>query len=145
MPLQVQAKRSERRECRRFHVPGMTLSYRVRGVLGLGNGDAEEEVPVVELSKGGLRFFSDRKIREGRRIDLEVQIPDESESLPITGVVKWRLPAPSRSYKYQVGVQFLPYGEGRGRNPRKVLEKISALEYAQRAHDMPSADHSERM
>ncbi len=127
MPL-IQEKRSERRECLRFYVPGMTLSYMVRGILGFSSGGKEEDLPVTELSKGGLRFFSDLKIREGRRIDLEVQIPDDGESLSITGIVKWILPAPSRSYRYQVGVQFLPYGEGRNRNPRKVLEKISVLE-----------------
>jgi len=44
------------------------------------------------------------------------------------GRVRWSAANPGKSYKYQIGIQFNPYGEKKGQNYPGSLVKIIALE-----------------
>lgn len=118
----------ERRECRRFRVPGMTVTFRKGGLLRWFGTKRVEDCPVIEMSKGGMRMFVDKKIKVGELIEMEFFIPDSEKTLVLKGNVKWFSPAPSKSYRYQVGVQFLPYRSGSGYNPPEMLKVIKELE-----------------
>ena len=124
-------KRMDRRSCTRFRIPGATLKHRKTGVLFLRGSGTTVTLPLLDISRGGLSFPSDDKIKKNTPLTLIVNMPGDpgdAEPLEVKGVVKWLSVNPSISYKFRVGVQFLPYGDGRGCNPGHVLEKIKLIE-----------------
>ncbi len=118
----------ERRLCHRFKIPGATVSYRKEAILSSAKGFDEEFCPVLDLSRGGVRFLSQKPLKFKSKIVLQISIPGERIPLLLQGRVRWSAFNPGKSYKYQSGVQFNPYGEEKGQNYPGGLVKIIALE-----------------
>jgi hypothetical protein len=119
----------ERRTCVRFEIPGATVSYKVfRLTLKLKKTYGEEFCPVMDLSRGGLRFVCQNKLDINTKIKMKVSVPGERVPLELLGKVRWSAANPGKSYKYQTGVQFNPYGEKKKQNYPGNLVKIIALE-----------------
>jgi len=118
----------ERRTCIRFEIPGSTVSYKLKKPLLSKTSYSEEFCPAIDLSRGGLRFLSQEEMKIGTPIMLKISIPGERIPLELHGLVRWLAPQMGMSYKYQIGVQFSPYGEKKGQNYPGSLVKIIALE-----------------
>jgi len=118
----------ERRTCIRFEIPGATVSYRLKKSLLIKPADGEEFCPVLDISRGGLRFLSKGDLKIGTPVTLKISVPGERIPLELHGQVRWSSPKEGGSYKHQVGVQFNPYGEKKGQNYPGSLVKIIALE-----------------
>lgn len=118
----------ERRTCIRFEIPGATVSYRLKKPLLIKSTDGEEFCPVLDISRGGLRFFSKGDLKIGTLVILKISVPGERIPLELHGQVRWSSPKEGESYKHQIGVQFNPYGEKKGQNYPGSLVKIIALE-----------------
>jgi hypothetical protein len=118
----------EKRACIRFEVPGATVIYRKKKLFLTEDKDNEEFWPVLDISRGGFRFLCQKSFKYKSKASLKISIPGESGPLTQIGHVRWASFNPGKSYKYQIGVQFLPYGEKRGQNTPQNLEKIIALE-----------------
>jgi len=118
----------ERRLCQRFKIPGATIAYRVQKFLGTSTAFDEEFCPVLDVSRGGVRFLSQKNLKFNGRITLQISIPGERVPLSLKGRVRWSVFNPGKSYKFQAGVQFNPYGEEKGQNYPGTLVKIIALE-----------------
>jgi hypothetical protein len=118
----------ERRTCIRFEIPGSTVSYKLKKHLLTKPSLGEEFCPASDLSRGGLRFLSQEELKIGTAIILKISIPGERIPLELQGQVRWVAPDGGTSYKYQIGVQFSPYGEKKGQNYPGSLVKIIALE-----------------
>ena len=118
----------ERRVCVRFEIPGATISYDKGGSLFSPPKYGEEFCPVIDLSRGGLRFLSQKNIKVDSNLSMKLSVPGERIPLQLQGKVKWSAPSPGKSYKYQIGIQFNPYGEKKGQNYPGALVKIIALE-----------------
>ena len=118
----------ERRTCIRFEIPGATASYRLKKSLLIKSSESEEFCPVLDISRGGLRFLSKGDLKIGILVTLKISIPGERIPLELHGQVRWSSPEEGGSYKHQVGVQFNPYGEKKGQNYPGSLVKIIALE-----------------
>jgi len=118
----------ERRTCIRFEIPGSTVSYKLKKHLLTKSSLSEEFCPASDLSRGGLRFLSQEELKIGTAIILKISIPGERIPLELHGQVRWVAPDGGTSYKYQIGVQFSPYGEKKGQNYPGSLVKIIALE-----------------
>ena len=118
----------EKRLCQRFRIPGATVSYRLRRLFSSGSGTDEEFCPVLDLSRGGLRFLTQKPLKFKSRVRLQLTVPGERVTLDITGRVRWSTFNAGKSYKFQAGVQFDPYGLEKGQNPPQTLGKIVALE-----------------
>ncbi len=118
----------ERRLCQRFKIPGATISYRKEKVLSSPKEFEEEFCPVLDLSRGGVRFLSQKPLKFKSRIHLQISIPGEKIPLILKGKVRWSSFNPGKSYKYQTGIQFNPYGEEKNQNYPGALVKIIALE-----------------
>ncbi|MFW6140667.1 MAG: PilZ domain-containing protein [Acidobacteriota bacterium] len=119
----------ERRTCTRFEIPGATVSYKVFHISPkLKRGYGEEFCPVVDLSRGGLRFVCQNKLDMNSKMKMKVSVPGERVPLELLGRVRWSAANPGKSYKYQTGVQFNPYGEKKKQNYPGNLVKIIALE-----------------
>ncbi len=118
----------ERRTCIRFEIPGATLAYKLKKPLLSKTDNGEEFCPIIDLSRGGLRFLSQEELKIGNPVMLKISIPGERIPLELHGQIRWIAPHGGVSYKYQIGVQFNPYGEKKGQNYPGSLVKIIALE-----------------
>jgi Tfp pilus assembly protein PilZ len=118
----------ERRTCIRFVIPGATVSYWLKKPLLSKPSFNEEFCPVLDISRGGLRFLSREDLKINTQMTLEVSVPGERIPLELQGQIKWTSPASEGSYNQQIGVQFHPYGEKKGQNYPGSLVKIIALE-----------------
>lgn len=119
----------EKRTCLRFRIPGATIGYKKdRPLMKKGEDYIEEFCPVLDISRGGIRFLTQEILKYESKVSLKINIPGEASSMTLRGIVRWYSPNPGKSYKYQIGVQFLPYGEKKGQNNQASLTKITALE-----------------
>jgi hypothetical protein len=118
----------ERRSCERFRVPGATACYRKSSSLIPKKDFSEEFCPIIDLSRGGLRFLGQKQVKAGQKLLLEVTIPGDRSPLILFGTVRWIGFNPGKSYKYQVGAQLNPYGEKKGQNSAETLARLTALE-----------------
>jgi len=118
----------ERRLCQRFKIPGATVSYkRARWILSPKVFE-QEFCPVLDISRGGVRFLTQKPLKHKARVNLQISIPGERIPLNLKGHVRWSSFNPGKSYKYQAGVQFNAYGEKKFQNYPGALVKIIALE-----------------
>jgi len=118
----------ERRLCRRFKVPGATISYTRQKLLFSNKGFDEEFCPVLDISRGGVRFLTQKPLKFKAEVVLQISIPGERIPLSLKGHIRWSSFNPGKSYKYQAGVQFNTYGEKKDQNYPGSLVKIIALE-----------------
>lgn len=88
---------SERREFPRYNAP---ICYRPAPFFS-------SRKPVVDIGLGGIRIFSDDTFKVGKRLELELFLPDGG-ILMFTAKVVWQKVLPEGSTaKYDVGLQFL--------------------------------------
>ncbi|OGD17707.1 MAG: hypothetical protein A2V76_02905 [Candidatus Aminicenantes bacterium RBG_16_63_14] len=118
----------ERRLCQRFKIPGATVSYRKERLFSSKTKIDEEFCPVLDLSRGGLRFLTQKPLKFKSKIRLQLSIPGERLPLNLKGRVRWSTFNAGKSYKYQAGVQFNPYGLEKDQNVPQVLTTIVGLE-----------------
>jgi Tfp pilus assembly protein PilZ len=118
----------EKRTCVRFRIPGATVKYKRPKSFFRKSGYIAEFCPILDISRGGIRFLSTELLKFESETTLKISVPEESEPLSLTGIVRWYTVNPGQSYKYQIGVQFHPYGEKKGQNEPGVLKKLIALE-----------------
>jgi len=62
------------------------------------------------FSSEGMRFSSDEKLKKGDGLFIEVYLPKQQQSIPMTGMVQWSRQAPSGSgerYKFNTGVRLI--------------------------------------
>jgi len=143
----MEEKGLERRACQRFKIPGATVSY-AKGKLALKKKEeyTEEFCPVVDLSRGGVQFLVQKPLKYKTKLTLKIAIPGERVPLTLKGEVRWSAPNPGKSYKYQVGIQFYPYGEKEDQNYPGNLVKIIALEqkFLEQAEPSKEIDESKK-
>jgi Tfp pilus assembly protein PilZ len=118
----------ERRLCQRFKIPGATVSYRKEKLLLSKTKIDEEFCPVLDLSRGGVRFLTQKPLKFKSKVILQLSIPGERIPLDLKGRVRWSTFNAGKSYKYQAGVQFSPYGLEKKQNVPQTLTKIVVLE-----------------
>lgn len=118
----------KKRECHRFCIPGTTLFYKKSGIIGQPKEYPDEYYPVLDISRGGLRFLTNERPKIGLTVKIKMTVPDADYQPEINGVVRWVSKNRERSYRYQTGVSFNPYGGGRKENPSEVLSFIQSLE-----------------
>ncbi|MBE0461695.1 MAG: PilZ domain-containing protein [Candidatus Aminicenantes bacterium] len=118
----------EKRVCVHFEIPGATLNYKKNKIIFPSKTHNEEFCPVMDISRGGLRFLCQHPLKINTKVLLNISVPGERTSLALNGAVRWTSLNTEKSYKYQVGVQFNPYGEKKGQNYPGTLVKIISLE-----------------
>ena len=124
----MEYKGIERRACKRIKIPDVTVSYKVGKFFFSKKQYVEEFYPVIEISRGGIRFLGQKLFTIASKISLKILIPEATSPLILKGRVRWTSLNPTISYKYQIGVQFDPFGEKKGCNHPEILEKITELE-----------------
>ena len=118
----------KKRHCKRFSIPGTVVSFKRRTWFLQRKQLREDIYPVVDLSKGGLKFLCDQRLKPGARIVTRITIPGHEQLLDVMASVRWIAKNPEQSYKYQIGISFNPYGQGRNLNNEQVLQFFESLE-----------------
>ena len=118
----------ERRLCQRFKISGATISYRKEKLLSSKTKIDEEFCLVLDLSRGGVSFLTQKPLKFKSKVTLQLSIPGDRIPLSLKGRVRWSTFNAGKSYKYQAGVQFSPYGLEKNQNVPQALTKIVALE-----------------
>ena len=92
----------ERRKFKRFDAY-MSVKFKVAG--------HDEEVKGIslsrDLSREGLRINSDKDIKEGTTLDIEINIPDDPKPVQTSGKVMSSHPAEEKNQGFEQGVRFL--------------------------------------
>jgi len=127
----------ERRTCIRFKIPGATVNYQRKSLFPKPSF-VEEFCPVLDISRGGVRFLTQKVIKPDTAVTLRISVPGERIPFSLKGIVKWSSPSEGKSYQFQVGVQFNPYGMDKDQNLPQTMVKIMALE--QKFVDKPKTD-----
>lgn len=135
----------ERKRFRRLKIPGATVNFIQRHFLFYKRIYSEEFCPVVDLSRGGIRFLCRRLLSTIiKKISVQIYIPGERTYLNLKGRIKWTSLNPSMNYRYQIGVQFEPFGEKREHNRPEILERIVALERKLLANNKSNATNEQK-
>ena len=96
----------------------------------------------MDISRGGIHFLTQKVIKPDTEVTLLISVPGERIPFNMKGVVKWFARSEGKSYQFQVGVQFNPYGMDKDQNLPQTMVKIMALEqkFADKANtkDEPS-------
>lgn len=117
-----------RRACKRIKIEGATVTYKEGRFFFSKKQYVEEFYPVVEISRGGVRFLGKKLFAISSKVSIKISIPEESSPLILKGRIRWTSLNPAMSYKYQIGIQFDPFAWKKGCNHPEVLEKIMKLE-----------------
>ena len=120
----------KKRNCTRFSITGLTLFYREKPRFWEKGEFTRDYFPVLDISRGGLRFLSNHKISVGSPLTLRVYFPGIDRPTEIKAVMRWISKNHEKSYKYQNGVSFNPYGKGKDENSVEVLDLLKTLEPA---------------
>jgi Tfp pilus assembly protein PilZ len=89
---------------------------------------SEEYYPVLDISRGGLRFLTNDRPKIGLSVKVKISVPEADHQPELNGVICWVSRNREKSYRYQTGVSFNPYGDGRKENPSEILTFIESLE-----------------
>ena len=123
----MEYKGIERRAYKRIKTKGATVTYKEGRFFFSKKQYVEEFYPVVEISRGGVRFLGKKLFTISSQVSLKISLPDEPSPLVLRGPVRWTSLNPAMSYKYQIGIQFDPFTLKKGCNHPEVLEKIIKL------------------
>ncbi len=78
--------------------------------------------PVINIGLGGIRVYSDEELKIGKRLELELFLPDKT-SLVCTSRVVWQKLLPEGAVaKYEIGFEFLGMSPDALRCLAKVLD-----------------------
>jgi Tfp pilus assembly protein PilZ len=118
----------DRRAYKRIKIEGATVTYKEGRFFFSKKQYVEEFYPVVEISRGGVRFLGKKLFTISSKVSIKISLPEEPSPLILRGQVRWTSLNPAMSYKYQIGIQFDPFAWKKGCNHPEILEKIMKLE-----------------
>jgi hypothetical protein len=119
---------TEKRDCRRFGVPGATLRFKKEISFFAKGHFSAATFPLFDISQKGLRFFADHRLENELPLIIEIAFGDETTRLVINGRVRWTQSTAKGDYPYIIGVVFHPFGHEKGQNPPERLQRLIALE-----------------
>ena len=121
--IEEQEATQNRRQYPRFNAP---ICYRSASIFG-------PRKPLVNISLGGIRIYSDEEFKVGKRLDLELILPDDT-ILSCTARVVWQQLLPEgEKAAYDVGLQFLQISDGALHSLSQVLEHSKQVENGRHA------------
>lgn len=134
--------KKEKRGFVRFEIPGAKVSYFQKFLFFSSILYSEEFCPVIDISRGGIKFGSRRSHKSHKKVLMKMYFPDEKSCLNLKGRVRWSLFNPFDDYDYNVGIQFAPFGGRKGYNQSLALEKLISLEKKSMTIDSSSSGSS---
>jgi hypothetical protein len=116
----------------RFTVPGASVSWKSNG----GGIFSEADMPLADISRGGLAFLSNKPPELDSNILVQIFLPQGKQMLELHGRVVYSIPYnPGLLYRYRVGIEVKSLlNAERGNAPMKVIEAYEG-KYANRKDD----------
>jgi Tfp pilus assembly protein PilZ len=118
----------KKRSCKRFSIPGTIIYYKNKPRFFGRSKYTDDYYPVINMSRGGVNFLCDQRLAVGARLIVKVNIPGMQIEPEIIADVKWISKNPEQSYRYQTGIAFSSYGNGRNKNSMEILSFLRELE-----------------
>lgn len=115
----------DRRVFTRIEIPDAKIRYRKIGLRNLLN-ILSKPVHIKNLSKSGICFSIDNKLRYGDPIVMKIQFPD-GKNLRLRGEIRWQNDLNSDT-AFHIGVQFFAFGVQTDYNPIEALEYLRAMD-----------------
>jgi hypothetical protein len=112
----------------RIEIPEASVSFFEHRFLRLAPPVYSPEMPLADLSRGGLAFLNTKSIEPGRRVSLRLTFSSVRPALQLQGVVVYVKPASQQSLPFRIGVAFMPFHGRRGGNAPEALQVILQLE-----------------
>ena len=126
------AAKVEKRSSQRFEIPGAKVYFRIDRtsfLRSLIKKQYHEEIcHLVNFSRGGINFLTDTYMKKDEKVFLKIFLPHEKFPINLKGRVIWQVFDVEKSFKYQVGIEFLEFNGKTTSDIKKKLEKIRALE-----------------
>ena len=95
----------EKRQHPRFRV------YNIIRVIGPSGREIQSDSALVNISEGGLLFYSTEEVDKNSRVQIHMDIPEFNSSLSVFGKVRWAQKAVDRAESHFVGIQFMDIHE----------------------------------
>jgi hypothetical protein len=109
----------------RIHIPGALVVFRKRNKLGIFERFSKP-MELFNITKSGVCFRSDKKLRRGEPLCVDIIIPGE-KTIRLLGSVMWTDDDTSR--ETLIGAQFAAFGKGKNYNPIKSLERLREIQH----------------
>ena len=116
--------KSDKRAFDRIAIPGASVSLRKQNKLGFLE-TFSKPMPLLNLTKSGACFASERKFDRGEPLCIDINIPGE-EKLRLYGKIRW-IKNDSPLQNCLVGAQFSAFGKGSEYNSLKSLDRLRVL------------------
>lgn len=110
----AQSNRKDQRKHPRFK------SYRVIRAIGPHGREIQGESALINMSEGGLLFYSVQEVKAKTHIEMLIDIPEFHSSIRVGARVTWVQSATERPGDYFVGVQFEELAESQ----RSMIQKL---------------------
>ncbi|PIE33404.1 hypothetical protein CSA56_12045 [candidate division KSB3 bacterium] len=109
----------ERREYPRFKAP---ICYRSAPFFS-------SRRPLIDFGLGGIRIYSNDRIKIGKRLEVELLLPNNDEALTFLAKVAWLKELPKEdTAMYDIGLQFLHTAESQLQPLINVLKEYTESE-----------------
>ncbi|MEA2059167.1 MAG: PilZ domain-containing protein [Thermodesulfobacteriota bacterium] len=79
----------KKRHCERFSIPGTTLYYKNRPGIFIKPVYPEKYFPVLNLSRGGVSFLCNERIKPGKKILVKIEIPGVDQPVELFATIRW--------------------------------------------------------
>ncbi len=123
--LQVFGRWLCRRGCDRFNIPGSNVSWALTGQRSF----PDETSPLSDISRSGLALLTNNPPTVGSEITLHISTPKKGEPLDMLGRVIYSIArGPGLTYRYRIGIKFIPVAPSNGCNSLQSVNMIEALE-----------------
>ena len=124
----MEYKGIDRRAYKRIKIRGATVTYKEGRFFFSKKQYVEEQYPVVEISRGGIRLLGHKSFTTVGKISLKIFIPAENSPIILKGRVRWTSLNPTMIYKCQIGIKFDPFGMKKEHNHPEILNRIIEIE-----------------
>lgn len=114
-------------QCKEFEVAGAMAKVLPCAILGWIFRMRSATCEVINLSQGGMAIETPMKLGCGRHVVVHLQLPDSTETLTLSGTVRWEK-QPAHVPYCTVGIQFDPFSSREGCSPRAALDALRAVE-----------------
>jgi len=114
-------------QCKEFEVAGAMAKVLPSAILGWIFRMRSATCEVINLSKGGMAIETPMKLGRGRHVVVQLQVPDSTETLTVSGTVRWEK-QPAHVPYCTMGIQFDAFSSREGCNPRAALDALRAIE-----------------
>lgn len=96
-------------------------SYRVIRAIGPHGREIQGDSALINMSEGGLLFYSVEQVRADTHIEMNIDIPEFHSSIRVGARVTWVQAATERPGAYFVGVEFEELAEPQ----RTMIKKLN--------------------